>query len=323
MRPIRLVAQAFGPFAERIDIDFSPALAQRLFGIYGPTGAGKTSLLDAMAFALFGESSGGERTRGHLRSDLADLETRTYVEFVFELGAKRYFVRREPEQELRSPRKDSRTYPATAAVFDATGLAPEAVSLETPGRPLAERKLKDVDDVLCGLLGYDAEQFRQVVMLPQGRFRALLTAGSDERSKILRGLFDVRIFERFAERLKAQAAGLEADVQAARREILTRLEDLGVDSAEALAQQIAERNTARLEAQAQRQALEAARTQAEAALAAGRVLAARFTEAATARAALADLQSRAEEVERLRQRLVRAEAARDLAPLETAARRAA
>lgn len=323
MRPVRLVAQAFGPFAERVEIDFRPALAQRLFGIYGPTGAGKTSVLDAMAFALFGVSSGGERTRAHLRSDLADIDVRTYVEFLFELGDRRYFVRREPEQELRSARKDSRVFPATAAVFDATGLDPDAIGPDNPGRALAERRLKDVDEVLCNLLGYDAEQFRQVVMLPQGRFRDLLTAGSDQRSTILRGLFDVSVFERFAERLKSRAAGLEADVLNARREIETRLADLGAASAEAVQAMIDQRRTALATAEAERTELDARRTAAEAAWAAGQALAERFTEAATADAALVQLQGQAPVTAAKRLRLEQAQAARELVPLQTAASRAA
>lgn len=322
MRPVRLVAQAFGPFADRIDIDFRPALAQRLFGIYGPTGAGKTSILDAVAFALFGESSGGERTRAHLRSDLADLESPTFVEFVFELGDKRYFVRREPEQALKSARKDSRVHPATAVVFDATGLEPGSIGLANPGRPLAVRKLREVDDVLCRLLGYDAEQFRQVVILPQGRFRQLLTADSDERSKILRGLFDVQIFERFAERLKTRAAGLEAEVRSALQEVQTRLADLGVATSEAVTTGIADRRAALTEAQEERRELDARRTAADTSLASGRALSDRFSEAESARGAVSALESRAAENDAIRARLARAEAARELGPMQAAAERA-
>lgn len=322
MRPVRLTLQAFGPFAGRAVIDFRAALGQRLFGIYGPTGAGKTSVLDAMAYALFGESSGGERGRGHMRSDLADLNTRTFVEFVFELGARRYVVRREPEQVLRSPRRDSRTYPQSAALFDATTLAVDAITDDASGEILAERRVRDVDEALTRLLGYSADQFRQVVILPQGRFRDLLTASSDHRSTILRGLFDVGVFERAAERLRRDAADLDAAVRAARQESEARLADLEAADLDAVDAQLEAATTLARAAADARPALDARRAQAETALLAGRENAARLEEERQAAAALAAAVAEQPHHEGLRLRLERARRAERLSPLEAAARAA-
>jgi exonuclease SbcC len=208
-----------------------------------------------------------------LRSGFANLETETFVEFVFELGDRRYFVRRAPEQELKARRVESRIRPQMAAVFDATGIDPDAISEANPGRPLAERKVRDVDQVISGLLGYNAEQFRQVVMLPQRKFRDLLTADSDKRSSILRGLFDVGVFERFAGELKDLAGELEVDVVACRHEIESRLAEQEVDTAEALDEIIAILKTDLLQAEADRLDAERVRTTAETALSEARALA--------------------------------------------------
>ena len=106
MRPISLTLQAFGPFADRTGLDLRDLDSQHLFGIYGPTGGGKTSVLDAISFALFGVSSGGEREMTDLRSHHASSGDLTFVELVFSLGERCYFLRREPTQDIRAKRGD-------------------------------------------------------------------------------------------------------------------------------------------------------------------------------------------------------------------------
>ena len=106
MRPVRLELSAFGPYAERQELDFEALGAERVFLICGPTGAGKTSLLDAICFALYGETSGGERDPKEMRSDHAAPDVPTEVTFEFALGDERYAVWRRPEQER--PKKRGR-----------------------------------------------------------------------------------------------------------------------------------------------------------------------------------------------------------------------
>src|ERR671914_72837 len=134
MRPIKLSLQAFGPYPGKVSVDFRAALDQRLFGIYGPTGAGKTSILDAICFAFFGASSGDERKANHLRSHFVGPDTETFVELIFEVGPKRYFVRRSPSQNLKAKRGGGTTdRDATASLFDATGLDVDAIGADNPG----------------------------------------------------------------------------------------------------------------------------------------------------------------------------------------------
>jgi len=122
MRPIRLTLNAFGPYAGREVVDFTAALDAGIFGIYGDTGAGKTTIFDGIAFALFGQSSGAERMSDDMLSDYADPKEITFVELVFDLGEKRYVIRRIPRQERASNRGEGTTSQAHEAyLFDATG----------------------------------------------------------------------------------------------------------------------------------------------------------------------------------------------------------
>ena len=124
MRPVRLTMQGFGPYAEREVVDFREAVAAGLFGIYGPTGSGKSTILSAMTFALFGEAAKAEQEISSLRSDHADGNIPTEVEFVFDIGQKRYVIRRRPEQMRPKERGKGETRdPHEAWFFDASGIA--------------------------------------------------------------------------------------------------------------------------------------------------------------------------------------------------------
>lgn len=239
MRPIKMRLTAFGPFADAQTVDFRNALGSRLFGIYGPTGAGKTSILDGICFALFGESSGQERQGDDLRSHHATPEVETEVELVFEVGSKRYHVIRRPRQTVRGKRGDALVERQhTAALFDATALEVDDISLENPGVVMEERKVEVVAERIRAILNYSAAQFRQVVLLPQGQFRQLLTASSDQRSAVLRGLFDVALYERFVEKLKADAASLRDEVETGRAAIQGHLQVHEAADVEALGHMI-------------------------------------------------------------------------------------
>lgn len=143
MKPLKLALTAFGPFATEEVIDFRRALESRLFGIYGPTGAGKTSILDGMCFALFGESSGDERQGTDLRSHHASPDVETEVRLIFEVGAKRYHVVRRPRQEGRAKRGGGLTVRQHyAALYDVTGFDLDDIDAENPGLVLEERRVE-------------------------------------------------------------------------------------------------------------------------------------------------------------------------------------
>ena len=240
MRPIKLTLQAFGPFADTQTVDFRDALESRLFGIYGPTGAGKTSILDGLCFALFGESSGQERQGDDLRSHHATVAVETEAQLIFEVGVKRYFLVRRPRQTVRGKRGDALVERQHwAALYDATGLEIDDINPDNPGVVMEERKVEVVAERMRSILNYSAAQFRQVVLLPQGQFRQLLTASSDQRSAVLRGLFDVSLYERLVERLKAEASDLRDRVEQGRAQIQGHLQSHNAPDAEALATMIA------------------------------------------------------------------------------------
>lgn len=189
MKPIFLTMQAFGPFAAVQTLDFS-GLADGLFLIHGDTGAGKSTLLDALCFALFGETSGAERTGQQLRSDFAKADCETRVALTFALGDKQFRVERWPQQIRPKQRGEGFVdNPPRAELYE---LAPE--KLLTSGSSAVKEKVEQ-------LLGFTSLQFRQVVVLPQGKFRELLVAKADERRKILSQLFDTKKFRELEEKI--------------------------------------------------------------------------------------------------------------------------
>ena len=190
MRPLALEMTAFGPFAGSERIDFRRLGESPLFLINGPTGAGKTSILDAMCFALYGETTGGERQGAEMRSHHADPGTLTEISFEFELADKRYRIRRVPDQERPKARGEGTTQHKAEAQLD-------ELAADGSARNLVPRKVGEVNHHVRELTGLSAEQFRQVMVLPQGRFRELLLAPSQEREAIFQQLFQFcRLFIR-------------------------------------------------------------------------------------------------------------------------------
>lgn len=225
MRPIRLTLNAFGPYAGTEIVDFTKALDAGIFGIYGDTGSGKTTIFDGIAFALFGQSSGDERGAEDMISHFAEAKVITSVELVFDLGEKRYVVRRTPKQERASNRGDGTTTQAHEAyLFDATGLSLDEITGQYSGDYIAERMPSKVDPMIKDILKYDADQFRQIVLLPQGEFRKILTAKSDERAPILKKLFDVSLYGNLTNNIRAQAISLHREITDQRLVIQTKLE---------------------------------------------------------------------------------------------------
>lgn len=241
MRPLTLTMTAFGPYAGEEIVDFREAVKSGLFGIYGSTGSGKSTIFSAMTFALFGEASRNEQDTSSLRSHHADDDILTQVEFIFEVGASRYLIRRTPDQMRPAKRGDGETKEAHKAwLFDVTGLEPEDISNENCGKMIAEKKVSDVKAAVQDRLGYGADQFRQIVLLPQGKFETFLTAKTDERMKILRDLFDVSLYRKLASTLKEDAKATEDKVKIDRLTCAGRLEHEGFESPDALKAGIAE-----------------------------------------------------------------------------------
>ena len=211
MRPLRVVMEAFGPYAAQQTLDFAELRGASFFLITGPTGSGKTTVLDAMSFALYGVTSGGPESEGgrsgaSMRSDHADPGLLTRVTFDFALGGDLYRIVREPEQERPKLRGDGVTVHGQSATL--WRLRDTDEGLAEDGGPLAAgwSKVSGRSEVL---LGFRAEQFRQVVMLPQGRFQRLLAADSREREQILRALFDTGHYSAIEAELEESRQGAE------------------------------------------------------------------------------------------------------------------
>lgn len=236
MRPIKLIMSAFGPYAGIEEIDFRDAVDAGLFGIYGPTGSGKSSIFSAMTFALFGEGAKKEQSIITMRSQHADPDRMTEVSFLFELGDRRYFVRRQPDQARPKKRGDGETIDSHAAwLFDATDVPVDEVTVDNCGVVLAEKKVGEVGRRVRDLLGYGAEQFRQIVLLPQGRFEKFLLASSDDRVAILRELFDVSLYRDITRRMKEGAVSAKREFEDGHRLVVQRLTESGFASTDELA----------------------------------------------------------------------------------------
>ncbi|MGN9234354.1 AAA family ATPase [Atopobiaceae bacterium HCP3S3_D6] len=204
MRPLRLTMEAFGPYAKRQELDFSRFGDRGLFLIYGDTGAGKTMVFDAIAYALFGRASGG-RDVTTLRSDFSPADAPTSVTLDFEHAGRTYSVTRAPQQMLERRR---RTQGASALVSRA------AVATLTSGEEVLASGTKAVDREVTGLLGLDYNQFRQVTMIAQGAFRELLNADPDAREGVLRKIFGTEELDRLESEL---AAGARSSAEALAR----------------------------------------------------------------------------------------------------------
>ena len=305
MRPLRLVMQAFGPYRGEEVVDFGRLGPNRVFLIHGDTGSGKTSILDAMVFALYGETSGGERRADQMRCESAAADVPTEVVFDFLLGERSYRVRRRPAQELQGVRGSAMVAkPAEVILWERTGC-----SAAEEGIPLAT-KIRDAETRIRELLGFSCEQFRQVVVLPQGRFRELLSSGSDQREEILRQLFRTERFRELESALADRAKNVRGQMEHLKLQREERLRLAGAGDDAELAALLTEA-AAELAARAQHvtQTESAARQAAEAHAAAQAADEARRAVAA-ARSEVQTLEGRGAEIAALRARLessVRAE----------------
>ena len=195
MKPIKLVMSAFGPYAGLTpEINFETFDEKGLFLISGDTGAGKTTIFDAICFALFGETSGEYRDTKNLRSGFAKSEDVTYVDFYFSHQGKKYQIHREPNQERLKKRKSK-------IAESEYKLEPEkAILYFEDGKSIS--KLSEVNDRIKEILHITFEQFKQIVMIAQGEFRELLQASTEDRTEILRSIFLTDSYLNISSKLK-------------------------------------------------------------------------------------------------------------------------
>ena len=202
MRPQKLIMSAFGPYAGSTEVDFTRLGERGLYLITGDTGAGKTTIFDAITFALYGEPSGEIRDASMLRSKYADAKTPTFVELTFTLGEKEYRIRRNPEYS----RPKSRGEGFTVQKSDAELILPD-------GQPVTRQK--DVNQKIIEILGIDRSQFTRIAMIAQGDFRKLLFASTEERKKIFQKLFHTHFYQRLQEELKRISAQMRKEFEKA------------------------------------------------------------------------------------------------------------
>lgn len=193
MRPLRLVMNAFGPYKNKVEIDFTEFKQSSLFLVSGPTGAGKTTIFDAIAYALFDSASGDARGKDTFKSDHATDLDLCYVELEFELGKITYKVRREPEQTGPGTRTKTKQIKS---------------SVEFHNEDSVTTKIAEANQEIQELIGLTYDQFRQIVMLPQGAFKKMLESNSREKEVIFRNIFETGIYERFQEELKKKSKEL-------------------------------------------------------------------------------------------------------------------
>lgn len=192
MRPLKLTISAFGPYKNREVIDFTELKDNRIFVISGNTGAGKTTIFDAICFALYGSASGEDRNDSKMmRSDFADDEVHTSVELEFELNGKNYRIRRQ----LPHVKKGNKS---------ATGEQYEFYEKTVEGElPCVDRQIvSEINKKVEEIVGLTQDQFRQIVMLPQGEFRKLLTSQTENKEEILRKIFKTEPYKWISERLR-------------------------------------------------------------------------------------------------------------------------
>ena len=195
MRPTELIISAFGPYADEVTLDMASLGDRGLYLITGDTGAGKTTLFDAIAFALYGNASGDSRKPRMLRSKYARPDARTYVEMGFSYSGKEYRVRRNPEYMRTKQRGEGETREK-----------PDAQLHMPDGRLVTGDKAVTVE--VEGLLGLNREQFSQIAMLAQGSFSRLLSGRTEDRGIIFREIFKTKPYQLFQEKLKDRAKGL-------------------------------------------------------------------------------------------------------------------
>lgn len=209
MRPIKLTMAAFGPYKDEISIDFESISNGGLYLISGPTGSGKTTIFDAITFALYGQASGSERSVSSFRSDFADESQKTFVTLEFELHDQIYSITRTPGYRLLSKK---------------TPRQPTAI-LTLPDHNVIDG-ISEVNRKVIELLGIDANQFKQIAMIAQGEFTKLIYANSKDREEVLRRIFHTENIVAFESLLKEKTKAKQDEYNSLQTTFLTKLQML-------------------------------------------------------------------------------------------------
>ena len=202
MKPKRLIISGWGPYKNRTEIDFENFEGKGLFLVTGATGAGKTTIFDAISYALYGRLSGETREKNSVRSDFAEADTATFVELFMEHAGKEYHILRNPE--YTRPKKRSKSGNVTKEKENAILYFEDGTVLEG---------IKEVNARMQEILVLDYDQFKQITMIAQGEFARLLTASPKEKTAIFRDIFGTGIYENFTRLLRERAKELYGDVQ--------------------------------------------------------------------------------------------------------------
>jgi len=287
MKPLTLKISAFGPYADEVILDFSALEGRTFFLIHGPTGSGKTTILDAMCFALYGDTSGNVRDSKSVRSDHAQLAIATEVEFTFAIGETKYRVKRSPEQARPKKRGEGTTLQsAEAQLWKLTGTEE---TLLTTG-------YSDVIKQVEVLLGFKSSQFRQVVLLPQGDFRKLLTANSTERQEIMQTLFKTELYRKIEEHLNSKYKETKQNGEELTKQRNWVLSEAHVETVEELLEQINQNQVDLKDKNEELVKLKAAVEQAQKQVSDGKIIVNKFNELKEAMTKLSELEEKSETV---------------------------
>ena len=237
MKPEKLIISAFGPYAAETEVDFTKLGDGGLYLITGDTGAGKTTIFDAITFALFGEASGAVREAGMFQSKYAKAGTPTFVELTFLSHGKRYRVRRNPEYVRPKERGQGvTTQAARAELYFYDGRQPVT-------------KTGEVTRAVEQILGFNYGQFTQIAMIAQGDFQKLLLADTAERGKIFRQLFHTELFSDLQNRLREEKNACDAEYREIRRSIAQSLDGADCSGEPDLEERLSELREVKFEGQ--------------------------------------------------------------------------
>lgn len=214
MRPLQLTISAFGPYADVCTLDLDQLGEKGLYLITGDTGAGKTTIFDAITFALYGQASGNFRSVDMLRSKYANASTPTYVEMDFSYNQKKYTIKRNPEYLRPAKKGDGFVKEKASAIF----ISPDKK------QPIIGSK--NVNNAIIELIGLDANQFTQIAMITQGEFLKLIYATTKERSEIFRRIFNTKPYQVLQDKIKERYNFLRNDFSSIDTSIKQHIENI-------------------------------------------------------------------------------------------------